>query len=226
MIRGSKNLPVGSSMRRKAKKGNSTRTVKKTRSTRRYFEVKIRIPTENYARGKAYFKEDKYLSRYVLDAYIERLNRAEANDKAARLRILAGNIELFETVLKEMYAQGKLNFLYEHGRNDGGNNGADYFPTWNPQRATLERIQSSNFRERYKALRNSSSGFIKRTDVKAAVLKKSNFKCAQCGTEKDLQVDHIVSVYQCARELFPVEKLNVLDNLQALCSTCNEAKSP
>ena len=104
--------------------------------------------------------------------------------------------------------------------------GADYFPTWNPQKATLERIQFYDFRERYKALRNSSSGFIKRPDVRAAVLKKSDYRCVQCGTEKDLQVDHIVSVYKCARGLFPVGKLNALDNLQALCSTCNEAKLP
>ena len=107
-----KNLPVGSSMRRKAKNGSSTPKAKKPRSTRRYFEVKIRILTEDYARGKAYFKEDKYLSRYVLDAYLERLNRAEANDKAARMRRLMGDIEILEPVLKEMYAQGKMDFLF------------------------------------------------------------------------------------------------------------------
>ena len=53
------------------------------------------------------------VSRYVLDAYLERLNRTEANDKAARLRILADNMELLEPVLREMYARGKLNFLSE-----------------------------------------------------------------------------------------------------------------
>jgi hypothetical protein len=47
----------------------------------------------------------------VLEADREKLNRAEANDKAARLRILAGNIELLEPILKEMHAQGKLSFL-------------------------------------------------------------------------------------------------------------------
>jgi 5-methylcytosine-specific restriction endonuclease McrA len=102
----------------------------------------------------------------------------------------------------------------------------DYFPAWTPQRATIRGIRSYNFRERYKALRNSSSGFIKRPDVRAAVLKKSDYRCVQCGADKELQVDHIVSVYKCARGLFPVEKLNSLDNLQALCSTCNAAKSP
>jgi hypothetical protein len=54
-------LPVGNVAGRKAKKGNSTRKAKKTRSTLRYFEVKIRIPAEEYARGQAYFAEKKYL---------------------------------------------------------------------------------------------------------------------------------------------------------------------
>ena len=115
----SKTLPVGSSMRRKTKNHSSTQKAKKTRPTRRYFEVKIRIPTEDYTRGKPYFKEEKYLTRYMLDAYLERLNRAEANDKAARLRILAGNAELLEPVLKEMFLQGKLNFLNKETGGEG-----------------------------------------------------------------------------------------------------------
>jgi len=113
------NLPVGSSMRRGGKKGNSTRKPKKTRSTPRYFEVNIRIPAEDYARGQPYFDDRKYLPKFILDAYQEKVNRAEANNKAARLRILAGNIELFEPVLKEMYKQGKLNYLFENGGANG-----------------------------------------------------------------------------------------------------------
>jgi hypothetical protein len=105
-------------MRRKAQKGNSTPKVKKTRSAPRYFEVKIRITAEDYARGHPYFQEQRYLSRFVLDAYAEKVNRAEANSKAARLRILTGNMELLEPVLKEMYAQGKLNFLKEANGSD------------------------------------------------------------------------------------------------------------
>ena len=115
MKKQSKNLPVGSSGRRSAKKGNSTQSAKKTRSTPRYFEVKIRVPAEVYARGKPYFGELKYLPKYLMDSYMERVNRAEANNKAARLRMLAVNIELIESVLKEMHAQGKLSFLLERG---------------------------------------------------------------------------------------------------------------
>ena len=106
-----KNLPVGSDTRRKAKKGNSTPTGKKTRLNRRFYEVKIRIPAEDFARGQPYWQEEKYLSRYVLDAYRERLNRAEANDKQSRLRILAGNMDILLPIIVEMHKQGKLQFL-------------------------------------------------------------------------------------------------------------------
>jgi hypothetical protein len=102
-------------MRRTAKKGNSTSKAKKPRSTARYFEVKIRIPAEEYTRGQPYFQEQRYFSRFVMDAYLEKVNRADANNKAARLRILTGNMELLEPVLKEMYAQGKLKFLNGEG---------------------------------------------------------------------------------------------------------------
>ena len=109
------NLPVGSGEKRKAKKGNSTRTAKKTRSIPRYYEVKIRISAEDYTRGQAYFDDKKYLPKFLLDAYQEKINRAEANNKAARIRLLAGNIDLLEPILKEMHKQGKLNFLFQQG---------------------------------------------------------------------------------------------------------------
>jgi len=108
-----RSVPVGSVKRRTAEKRSSTSKAKKTRSTARYFEVKIRLTADEHARGLPYYKEEKLLSRYVVDAYLEKINRSEANDKAARLRILAGNMELLEPVLKEMHAQGKLAFLSE-----------------------------------------------------------------------------------------------------------------
>jgi hypothetical protein len=106
-----KNLPVATSTKRAGKKGNSTPKAKKPRSTGRYVDLKIRLPIGEYNRGLPYFEDQKYLVRFMLDAYREKLNRAEANDKAGRLRILAGNMALLEPILKEMYAQGKLNFL-------------------------------------------------------------------------------------------------------------------
>jgi hypothetical protein len=108
-----KNLPVGSSMKRKTQKGNSTPKAPKTRSTPQFYEVKIRMSAEDFARGKPYFDELKYLPKFFMDAYAEKVNRAEANNKSARLRTLMGNMELLEPVLTEMAKCGKLNFLKE-----------------------------------------------------------------------------------------------------------------
>jgi len=104
-------LPVATVKKRGAKNGSSTRKPAKPRSTRRYCEIKIRIPMEDFARGQPYFHEERYLSRFVLDAYLERVTRAEANNKSARVRKLAGDIELLLPIIKEMYQQGKLTFL-------------------------------------------------------------------------------------------------------------------
>ena len=112
------NVPVATVAGRKTKKGNSTRTAKKPRSEARYFEVNIRISADDYARGEPYFGERKYLSKFIADAYMEKVNRAEANNKSARLRILAGNVELLLPVITEMHKQGKLDFLLKE-RADG-----------------------------------------------------------------------------------------------------------
>jgi hypothetical protein len=61
-----------------------------------------------------YFDEQKYLQKFVLDAYREKVKRSEAHDKEAKQRALAGNISLLEPILKEMFQQGKLGFLYEN----------------------------------------------------------------------------------------------------------------
>lgn len=106
------NLPVGSSMKRNGKKGNSTPKAKKTRPTARYFEVKLRLTADEFSKGQPYFGSQKYLSKFFMDAYMEKVNRAEANSKSARMRRLMGDIEILEPVLKEMYAQGKMDFLF------------------------------------------------------------------------------------------------------------------
>ena len=118
-----RNLPVGRNTGRGGKKGNSTPDREKTRSTARYVEVKIRLTAEEYARGQPYFGVQKYLSKFFMDAYMEKVNRADANSKSARLRTLMGNMELLEPVLKEMCAQGKLNFLLEAIQKIGEKNG-------------------------------------------------------------------------------------------------------
>jgi len=102
----------------------------------------------------------------------------------------------------------------------------DYFPLWNPQRITLSNIKSYDFRTRYKALRNSSSSFISRDDVRKIITEKCSNKCVKCGSDNNLQVDHIKSVYLCARGKVPISELNIFSNLQMLCGTCNSSKKP
>jgi len=104
--------------------------------------------------------------------------------------------------------------------------GLDYFPLWKPQRKTEKRIQSSDFRLRYTVLRNSSSGFINRKDVRGYLLTKFNNKCVLCGAKENLQIDHIISVYLCAKGLIGVNDLNQEKNLTILCKSCNARRSP
>ena len=102
----------------------------------------------------------------------------------------------------------------------------DYFPEWKPLRLTLIKFQSMDFKIRYMAIRNSSSAFIKRHDVREIIFKRDNYKCVLCGSILDLQVDHTVSVYQVAKNKYPIEKLNVKSNLMTLCYKCNAGKAP
>jgi hypothetical protein len=95
------------------KKRVSTRKTKTKPSTARYFEAVVRVPKAVYLRAEPYFKPREGLSKFVLDALLERINRAEANDKNARLRKLLSDEGLLEPVLKHMHETGKLAFLIE-----------------------------------------------------------------------------------------------------------------
>jgi len=98
-------------------------------------------------------------------------------------------------------------------------------PKWNPCRPTIRNIHSDDYRTRYKALRNSSSLFIRRQDVRKIVYQKYDGKCYICENTKELQIDHIVSVYRYAAEkIQPFTQLNSFDNLALICGTCNASK--
>jgi hypothetical protein len=58
-----------------------------------------------------YFEHEKYLGKYALEALREKINRAEAHDKAWRLKKLLTDEELLYAVLKHMQETGKLRFL-------------------------------------------------------------------------------------------------------------------
>jgi hypothetical protein len=108
-----KNPLIGSDNKRKTKTGSSTPNAKKKNPIPRFYEVKIRITADEYAWGLPYFGEQKYLSKFVMESYREKVKRAEAHDKEAKQRAIISNINLLEPVLKEMFQQGKLGFLNE-----------------------------------------------------------------------------------------------------------------
>jgi hypothetical protein len=72
----------------------------------------IRLPKDDFNRGLSYFGDKPNLKNYVIEAYRERVNRAEANDKAGHLRKLLTDEALLLTVLQHMKETGKLDFLF------------------------------------------------------------------------------------------------------------------
>ena len=58
------------------------------------------------------------------------------------------------------------------------------FPKWNPRWQTIRNINSDNLKIRYKALRNASSNFIDRKDVKEYIKAKYQNKCCICGSRE------------------------------------------
>lgn len=73
-------------------------------------------------------------------------------------------------------------------------------------------------------LRSCATNFIKRIEVRAFILERDGNKCVICESKLDLQIDHIISVYRVWNDDIPLEKINHLDNLQALCRSCNSRK--
>lgn len=100
------------------------------------------------------------------------------------------------------------------------------FPEWNPRWQTVRNINSDNSKIRYKALRNSSSNFIAREDVRKYIKAKYQNRCCMCGRKENLQIDHIISVLEFAQKRFPYKNLNKEENLALLCRSCNATKEP
>jgi hypothetical protein len=106
-----KNLPTSSVAKRGTKKGVYTPKPKKKRSTGRYMQIMIRLSKEDFDRGLPYFGDKDSLKKYVIEAFHEKVNRAEANDKAARTKKLLTDENLLLSVLTHMKETGKLKSL-------------------------------------------------------------------------------------------------------------------
>lgn len=64
--------------------------------------------------------------------------------------------------------------------------------------------------------RRDAQKFIGKKNVRFFIFKRDGYKCLKCGKDYSLSVDHIV----------PVSKggLNIISNLQTLCTSCNSSK--
>ena len=85
-----------------------------------------------------------------------------------------------------------------------------------PNIIRIERAKSKGTKEYRKYIRNISSNYIARKEVREFVFNRNAHKCVECGHKEFLQVDHIVSVYKNGK--------NHIDNLQTLCRSCNARK--
>lgn len=104
--------------------------------------------------------------------------------------------------------------------------GKGVFPKCNPHFYSKQRMSSDNPRIRYDALRNVSNHFIRNHDVRRAIFEKCDYKCYLCGAKDDLQIDHVISIYQGAKEKISYKVINSYENLMAVCRSCNAAKQP
>ena len=77
----------------------------------------------------------------------------------------------------------------------------------------------------YQTLRDVSNRFISRKDVRKYIFEQKGKKCYLCGSEKDLQIDHIISVYKGAKEMISCDIVNSYGNLMPICRKCNAQKS-
>ena len=100
------------------------------------------------------------------------------------------------------------------------------FPKCKPCFTSKIKMGSDDFRIRYQTLRNVSSHFAGRKDVREKIFTDKGRKCYICGSEENIQIDHVISVYEGAEKKIPYYVINSYDNLMPICSKCNSKKSP
>ena len=91
---------------------------------------------------------------------------------------------------------------------------------------TYRNLHSESFKVRYKALKGISTRYVNNPKVRKIILEKTNGYCSECGSNKYIQIDHIVSIYRYALNKGDYRELNSYENLQPLCRSCNAKKMP
>jgi len=93
--------------------------------------------------------------------------------------------------------------------------GLDY----NPQYNAFEHAKTKGGKYLKSYLRNTSSCYVKKPAVRMFILEKYNHTCCMCGSNDNLQIDHINPVYNATIE--NIRTINSIDNLRPLCMSCN-----
>ena len=94
---------------------------------------------------------------------------------------------------------------------------------YKPQLLAFEHARTLRGKQLRKYLRNTSSGYISKPEVKNYILNKYNNRCCFCGNPFNLQIDHIIPVYHAT--LDNIFMINSIDNLRLLCISCNTGRA-
>ena len=111
---------------------------------------------------------------------------------------------------------------------------ADYFKI-RYQSTALRLAYIKGGRRLLNYIRQTSSAFIARKDVRKFVFQRDSNKCIDCFCSDKIQIDHIKSVWKfcCSLNLKTCDEtdiqkilyeINSIDNLQTLCRGCNSQK--
>jgi hypothetical protein len=135
---------------------------------------------------------------------IERAGLAIGHNRLSVRRVNIKNQELE----KEGYIQDCL-FLSTH----------EYLLSFSSSLEELNRKRLSNLAGNGKSNNEKRKDYLTKS-IRHEVFKRDNFKCCECGKNKDetsLEIDHIIPVSRGGSD--------ELENLQTLCCACNRSKS-
>lgn len=99
-----------------------------------------------------------------------------------------------------------------------------FFIPFRISETTQRYMKDESYILRLKGYRNVSSAYIHKKGVRDYFLSKYEGKCAECGSDVDLQLHHITSVSRFAQDKLDYRLLNQEDNITVLCKKCHSHK--